>query len=65
MRPSDIFGRYGGEEFVLGLMDCDAENARRCAERIRTTMESSSIATGSGGAEDPSDHKRRRRHPGR
>jgi predicted signal transduction protein with EAL and GGDEF domain len=51
MRPSDIFGRHGGEEFVLGLMDCDAENARRCAERIRTTMESSSIATGSGGAE--------------
>jgi len=44
MRPSDIFGRYGGEEFVLGLLDCDAQNARRCAERMRTAMEQSSLA---------------------
>ena len=43
MRPSDIFGRYGGEEFVLGLLGCDAHSARRCAERLRQAMEQSSL----------------------
>ncbi len=49
MRPSDIFGRYGGEEFVLGLPDCDAENARECAERLRAAMAISSLSADSGG----------------
>jgi diguanylate cyclase (GGDEF)-like protein/PAS domain S-box-containing protein len=48
MRPSDIFGRYGGEEFLLGLLDCDAENARRCAERFRAAMEKTAIDPGNG-----------------
>jgi diguanylate cyclase (GGDEF)-like protein len=35
IRPSDIIGRYGGEEFVLGLVECDQAGALQIAERIR------------------------------
>jgi diguanylate cyclase (GGDEF)-like protein len=34
-RKSDRVGRYGGEEFMLVLTDCDLDNARRIAEDIR------------------------------
>ncbi|MDD1783714.1 GGDEF domain-containing protein [Enterovibrio sp. ZSDZ35] len=34
LRKSDIFGRYGGEEFILFLPKCNAEHARQVAERI-------------------------------
>ncbi|KXF81743.1 GGDEF domain-containing protein [Enterovibrio coralii] len=34
LRKSDIFGRYGGEEFILFLPKCSAEQARMVAERI-------------------------------
>jgi diguanylate cyclase (GGDEF)-like protein len=30
----DFVGRFGGEEFVLVLVDADAEEARRVAERL-------------------------------
>lgn len=43
MRPGDIFGRYGGEELIVGLLDCDLEDARRSAERIRKAVEHASI----------------------
>jgi diguanylate cyclase (GGDEF)-like protein len=35
IRPSDIIGRYGGEEFVIGLVECDRTGALQIAERIR------------------------------
>lgn len=35
IRPSDIIGRYGGEEFVVGLVECNEETGKLIAERIR------------------------------
>ncbi|HEV2272453.1 MAG TPA: diguanylate cyclase [Steroidobacteraceae bacterium] len=35
LRHSDIIGRYGGEEFVVGLSGADTAAARLIAERIR------------------------------
>ncbi|WP_325892458.1 GGDEF domain-containing protein [Grimontia sp. NTOU-MAR1] len=33
-RKSDIFGRFGGEEFILFLPKCSADNAQHVANRI-------------------------------
>lgn len=38
IRLADIFGRYGGEEFVIGLVECDEPMAEEVAERIRQTI---------------------------
>jgi two-component system chemotaxis response regulator CheY len=38
MRPYDITGRYGGEEFLLGVPGANPEAGRRIAERIRTCI---------------------------
>lgn len=35
LRLSDAFGRFGGEEFVVLLIDADTDDAIRVAERIR------------------------------
>lgn len=35
IRPPDIIGRYGGEEFVIGLVECHQSGALQIAERIR------------------------------
>jgi diguanylate cyclase (GGDEF)-like protein len=39
VRPVDLLGRYGGEEFILGAVECDAEAACQLAERIRQAVE--------------------------
>lgn len=39
LRSNDIFGRYGGEEFVIVLYNCNIKNAVNVAERIRKTVE--------------------------
>jgi diguanylate cyclase (GGDEF)-like protein len=38
LRPSDFFGRYGGEEFVVALPNATVEAAYVIAERIRNAM---------------------------
>jgi len=39
LRPSDSFGRLGGEEFALLLPEVDGDEAMRAAERFRRTIE--------------------------
>ena len=41
-RRSDLFGRWGGEEFLLVAPDLDLEGARVAAERMRGIIESGS-----------------------
>jgi len=38
VRASDVACRYGGEELVLMLPDCEAAEAARCAEAIRVSL---------------------------
>ncbi|BAR60225.1 hypothetical protein NK6_7074 [Bradyrhizobium diazoefficiens] len=38
IRPTDCFGRYGGEEFLLLLPDTDGEAASRMLERLRSIV---------------------------
>ncbi|MEZ2345413.1 diguanylate cyclase [Terriglobus sp. RCC_193] len=38
-RPSDFAFRYGGEEFVLVLVDCTAAHAEEVAQRIRQRVQ--------------------------
>ncbi|WP_430390515.1 diguanylate cyclase [Dyella sp. 20L07] len=40
LRPSDWLGRYGGEEFMVGLPGASYENALAVGERIRQSIES-------------------------
>lgn len=44
LRNTDIFVRYGGEEFVLMLPMCPAKKALSIAENIRSALEQESIA---------------------
>jgi diguanylate cyclase (GGDEF)-like protein len=40
MRPVDLFGRLGGEEFGILLQDCAIDTARERAEELRAAIES-------------------------
>ena len=40
IRSTDVLGRFGGEEFLLLLPECDSTRARRLAERLRQVIES-------------------------
>lgn len=40
LRKSDIFARWGGEEFIILLPDTSLEEASQVAEMLRTTIES-------------------------
>lgn len=46
VRSIDCVGRYGGEEFIVVLSDCDEEAAARAAERIRAGVASTPVALG-------------------
>lgn len=37
-REGDLFGRIGGEEFALTLVDCDVQDARAMAEEFREAI---------------------------
>jgi diguanylate cyclase (GGDEF)-like protein len=46
LRPTDLFGRIGGEEFASLLPDTEQEDALWLAERLRTAFESTSHTAG-------------------
>jgi diguanylate cyclase (GGDEF)-like protein len=43
LRPTDLFGRLGGEEFGILLLDCSSHQGAGIADRIRETIESTSV----------------------
>ena len=45
LRPSDLLGRLGGEEFAVLLAETDASGARTVAERIRSLVEGLEVAS--------------------
>jgi diguanylate cyclase (GGDEF)-like protein len=47
IRTTDKAARFGGEEFVVLLREVDQATAQSLAERIRSTLESSTIGYGS------------------
>jgi len=47
-REVDVLGRYGGEEFLMILSDCNLNVAMTVVERIRNDIASSPIATRAG-----------------
>ena len=48
LRTIDHFGRIGGEEFVCVMPETDAEEALRCAERLREEISRTRVATPQG-----------------
>jgi len=47
-REKDLVGRYGGEEFAVLLINTTLQEAQIAAERIRSTIEQTSIETHKG-----------------
>ncbi|MGB3751075.1 MAG: diguanylate cyclase [Arcobacteraceae bacterium] len=45
VRNSDIVARFGGEEFVMLLQDCDLENAYKVAEKTRLAIQNALVIT--------------------
>lgn len=46
IRDTDIVGRYGGEEFIICLLENDLDNAYKTVERIRNKIEDTMIDIG-------------------
>ncbi len=45
VRPFDAVGRYGGEEFMIVLIECNLERALLVTERIRAVIEKTPVQT--------------------
>jgi diguanylate cyclase (GGDEF)-like protein len=43
LRASDSIGRYGGEEFIIAVVDCSPSNAADLAERFRLSVSAQPI----------------------
>ncbi len=48
VRQTDVPSRWGGEEFIVSLPNCDAQDATVVAERIRATLEQTPVLTAEG-----------------
>jgi len=48
LRPYDALGRFGGEEFLLVLPECDRSSTLSVAERIRSGIAETPVATSMG-----------------
>jgi diguanylate cyclase (GGDEF)-like protein len=48
IRQSDIVARFGGEEFVMLLQDCDIQNGKTVAEKVRIDIKNASVKTSNG-----------------
>jgi diguanylate cyclase (GGDEF)-like protein len=48
LRPSDLFGRYGGEEFLVLLPETPHDQAMEVAERLRSQIEQITLRTEKG-----------------
>ena len=46
LREEDVAGRYGGEEFLILLPDCDTPAARVVLDRVRTELEPAILQSG-------------------
>ena len=45
LRPGDICGRVGGDEFMLALSNCDADSAREVLARLRTGIDARALSS--------------------
>lgn len=43
LRSIDLFTRFGGDEFIIYLPDCDKKNAYEVAQRIRNSIENETM----------------------
>jgi diguanylate cyclase (GGDEF)-like protein len=48
LRESDLIGRWGGDEFVIVLLDTDEESAHEVAERLKQVVATYHFDTGQG-----------------
>ena len=46
LRSADVIARFGGEEFIVLAIDCDAAAAQALAERIRASIAAGSFTAG-------------------
>jgi len=46
VRSYDVVGRYGGEEFLIVLPDCDSDQIFASAERVRTAIHATPVKVG-------------------